>query len=108
MPHSSPQDPTPLKTDEHGVVRVGGTRVTLDQVVGPFLQGVTAEEIAMRYSSLDLADVYATIAHYLRHREEIDRYLVQQRQAAEEARATHAEVLDVSELRSRLVARQQA
>ena len=63
-------DPTPLHADEHGVVRVGGTRVTLHVVIAAFLQGATAEEIAMRYDVLSLPDVYATIAYYLRHRDE--------------------------------------
>jgi uncharacterized protein (DUF433 family) len=100
-------EPAPLRTDEHGVVRVGGTRVTLDQVVYPFLEeGVTPEEIAMRYSTLELADVYAAIAYYLRHREQVDEYLAGQRRAAQEARSEFGEVLDVSELRSRLLTRQ--
>lgn len=100
-------EPTPLRTDEHGVVRVGDTRVTLDVVVNSFLQGALAEEIAMRYDVLDLADVYATIAYYLRHRAEVDDYLARQQQAAAEARAKHSEVLDVNVLRNRLLARQQ-
>ena len=54
-------DPTPLHSDEHGVVRVGGTRVTLDQIVEPFRQGVTPEEIALRFPTLDLGVVYATV-----------------------------------------------
>jgi hypothetical protein len=36
----------PLHTDADGVVRVAGTRVTLDTVVGAFEAGATAEEIA--------------------------------------------------------------
>jgi uncharacterized protein (DUF433 family) len=99
-------DPTPLSTDCHGVVRVGGTRVTLDSVVGAFLQGATAEEIALRYDVLSLSDVYATIAHYLRHRNEIDAYLAGERSAADETREKHARTLDVDDLRARLLARQ--
>jgi uncharacterized protein (DUF433 family) len=98
-------DPTPLSTDRHGVVRVGGTRVTLDSVVGAFLQGATAEEIALRYDVLSLSDVYATIAHYLRHRNEIDAYLAGEQSAAEEAREKHARTLEVGDLRARLLAR---
>lgn len=98
-------DPIPLSTDRHGVVRVGGTRVTLDSVVGAFLQGASAEEIALRYDALSLSDVYATIAHYLRHRNEIDAYLAGEQRAAEEAREAHARTLDVDDLRARLLAR---
>lgn len=32
-------DPTPLHADDHGVVRVGGTRMTLHVVIAAFLQG---------------------------------------------------------------------
>ena len=42
----------PLETSEDGVIRVAGTRVTLQTVVIAFRQGATAEEIAQQYSSL--------------------------------------------------------
>ncbi len=65
----------PLRTDADGVVRIGVTRVTLDTVVGAFLNGCTTEEIVTKYPVLDLADVYAVIAHYLWNRATIDTYL---------------------------------
>ena len=71
----------PLKKDADGVMRVGGTRVTLDTVVHAYEQGHTAEEIVSRYPALGLADVYAVIAYYLNHRAEVADYL--QRQADE-------------------------
>jgi len=37
--------PLPLALDRHGVVKVGGTRITLDTVVKAFIRGVTAEEM---------------------------------------------------------------
>ena len=70
----------PLETNPDGVVRVGKTRVTLDTVVGVFKQGTTAEEIVHRYPSLQLADVYATIAFYLKHQQEVEAYLQQRQQ----------------------------
>jgi len=48
----------PIHTDADGVVRVAGTRVTLDTIVAAFDAGATAEEIAQQYSSISLADVY--------------------------------------------------
>jgi hypothetical protein len=43
--------PIPLEAGTDGVVRVGGTRVTLDTVVTAFKQGATAEEITItRYA----------------------------------------------------------
>ena len=40
----------PLALDADGVARVGGTRVTLDTVIGAYKRGVTAEMIVDRYS----------------------------------------------------------
>jgi uncharacterized protein (DUF433 family) len=59
-------EPVPLATDAGSVVRVGGTRVTLDTVVTAFEEGATAEEIVHQYPSLKLADIYAVIGYYLR------------------------------------------
>jgi uncharacterized protein (DUF433 family) len=80
----------PLTTDALGVVRVAGTRVTLDTVVETFLDGATAEAIQEQYPSLDLSDIYAVISYYLRHQREIDDYL-QVRQAASAAKRESAE-----------------
>ena len=67
--------PLPLKLDKTGVVRVGGTRVTLDTVVRAFVRGATAEEIAQQYPSLILSDIYATISYYLQNQEEVESIL---------------------------------
>jgi len=78
-------DPVPLvATDDGKVFRVSGTRVTLDTVIGAFHRGATAEEISQDYP-VDLADVYAVIAYYLRHHDEIEEYL-------EERATAHAEL----------------
>ena len=39
-------EPVPIHTDADGIVRVAGTRVTLDTIVAAFDAGATAEEIA--------------------------------------------------------------
>jgi uncharacterized protein (DUF433 family) len=58
--------PLPLQTDADGVVRVAGTRVTLDTIVAAFKKGATAEQIAHGYPVLTLVDIYAVITFYLR------------------------------------------
>jgi uncharacterized protein (DUF433 family) len=68
-------EPVPLRLDTGGTFRVGQTRVTLDTVVATFESGATAEEIALRCPTLELADVYAVIGYYLRHKEEVEAYL---------------------------------
>ena len=81
-----PTLPAPLRVDEDGVVRIASTRVTLDTLVRAFHDGCTPEEIASRYPSLELAEVYAVIAHYLAHRTEIDTYLAERGAQAEAIR----------------------
>ncbi len=95
----------PLQTNEDGVILVGKTRVTLDTVVAVFNQGAAAEEIAHRYPSLNLADVYATIALYLKHQQEVDAYLQQRQKQAQDIRAMNQARFDPQGLRDRLLAR---
>lgn len=95
----------PLRIDKNGVVRVGNTRVTLDTVVLAFRQGATAEEIAHQYPTLDLAEVYAVIADYLRHRAEVEGYLARRRAEAEEIRKENESRFDPTGIRERLLAR---
>lgn len=98
-------EPVPLRLDADGVVRVGGTRVTLDTVLEAFQEGATAEEIAQHYSSLDLADVYAAISYYLRHRSQVETYLRERRHRAEEVRRQNEARYDPQGIRDRLLAR---
>lgn len=95
-------DPSPLRVDEHGVVRVGGSRVMLERVVHAFDDGASAEEIVERYSSLDLADVFATLAYILRHRSEIDEYMRQSEADAVETRRLIDERSPAEGLREKL------
>jgi len=67
-----------VRMDEHGVMRVGQTRVMLDSVVAAFQQGHSAETIQQQYPALTLEQVYGAIAHYLSNRDEIDQYLERQ------------------------------
>jgi uncharacterized protein (DUF433 family) len=98
-------DPIPLHSDADGVVRVGGTRVTLDTVHQAFSDGCTAEEIVQQYPSLALADVYAVISFMLRRPEEVAAYLRRRRQAAYQIRAENEVRFDPAGIRERLLAR---
>ncbi|NEP40092.1 MAG: hypothetical protein F6K35_12950, partial [Okeania sp. SIO2H7] len=64
-----------------------------------------SEEIVYRYPSLKLADVYATIAYYLNHQQEVEAYLQQRQQQAREVRAANETKFDPQGLRDRLLAR---
>ena len=95
----------PLRADADGVIRVGGTRVTIDSVVYEFNDGATAEQIVQSYPSLSLSDVYAVIAHYLRHRKQVDEYLKDREVVAETVRRQVMERSNQKEIRQRLLAR---
>lgn len=63
------------------------------------------EEIVYRYPSLNLADVYATIAFYLKHQSEVEVYLQQRQQRSQEIREMNQARFDPQGLRDRLLAR---
>jgi uncharacterized protein (DUF433 family) len=98
-------DMSVLGTDEHGVIRVGSTRVILEMVVDSYLDGDTAETIAESFPTLSLGDVYATIGYYLRHRPEMDAYLTLRRQEAEQLQREIESKYPSNGMRERLLAR---
>ncbi len=100
------ETPIPLKTDKDGVVRIGNSRVTLDTVIAAFKEGATVEEIVSQYPSLRLADVYAVIGYYLQHQAEIETYLSQRQQIANEVRKQNEARFNQQGIRERLLARQ--
>jgi len=100
-------DAVPIRTDSSGTVRVGQSRVPIDSVVFSYLEGATADEIADQFPSLELADIYATIAYYLRHREQVDEYLRQREVEADQLRQEIELRCPPAGLRERLVARRQ-
>jgi len=67
MAEAVTSEPIPLETGSHGVMRVRGTRVTVDTVWSAFTDGASAGEIVRQYPSLSLADAYQVIGHCLRH-----------------------------------------
>jgi uncharacterized protein (DUF433 family) len=66
-----------------GRLRIEGTRVTVNQVVSLYKQGLNAEEIADQYPHLTLAQVYTALAYYHSNREEIETDLEAERAEAE-------------------------
>ena len=76
----------PLRLEEGGAIRVGKSRVSLDLLVEQFENGMTPEDLVRAYDTLELADVHAAIAYYLRHREAVRTYLKQREVEAEALR----------------------
>lgn len=85
----SPEIIVPIRTDQHGIIRIANTRVTLDVVVARYQQGETPEQINQGFPTLKLADIYAVISYYLNNKDEVDAYL---RQQDEEAAQTRREI----------------
>ena len=67
-------------------IRIKGTRIGIETVLDDYLDGISPEEIAVRYRSLTLEQVYATITYYLQNREKVDAYLEAWREYSEQAR----------------------
>jgi uncharacterized protein (DUF433 family) len=97
--------PVPLRTDEHGVMRVGKTRVPLDTVVYAFNAGASPEEIVMSYPSLELGDVYAVVNYYLHNRTEVDAYLSEREAETTRIRDENERRFPQEGIRARLLAR---
>lgn len=101
--------PVPLVVTEHGTIRIGRSRVSLDSVVHHCKLGATAEQIAYTFPSLSLADIHVAIAYYLTHREEIEEYLQRQEAEADEIQrrieSDPEHQKRMTELRERILAR---
>ena len=76
-----------VRTDEHGVMRIGQSRVVLDSVVAAFHQGHSPETIRQQYPSLRLEEVYGALTYYMAHLAEVGEYLQRQDELWERSRA---------------------
>lgn len=98
----------PLDADHDGVIRVRGTRITLDTVVEAFRHGANAEEITQQYPTLSLADVYSVVGYFLRHEAEVTAYLADRASAGAAVRRDNERRFDPQGVRDRLMARRPA
>lgn len=99
----------PFQEDAKGGLRVGHSRVLVELVVQAFQDGATPEAIAQRYPTATLADIYGVIAYYLRHRTEMEAYMVtRERQAEFVQTRIEEQQRDTTALRNRLLARRQS
>jgi uncharacterized protein (DUF433 family) len=57
-------------------IRVKGTRIGIETILTDYLElGLFAEQIAARYPSLTIEQVYATLTYYWHNRPQVDAYL---------------------------------
>jgi len=98
----------PLNFDEAGGIRIGQTRVTLDSLLAAYHAGSTPEEIAVQYPILTLTEIYAAITYYLTHPQQVEDYLEERRQMAQQLRTQITQDNNLIGLRQRLLDRGQS
>lgn len=103
----------PLTLSEDGSIRVKGTRLLIDMVIGAYKSGECPEEIFDSFPSKEytIADIYSIIAYYLTHKPKLEKYLTEREREAEEIRKQIESLPNYKEkrnqLRKMLIARQQ-
>ena len=98
-------DTVPFAVGKDGVIRVSGTRVTLDTIITAFQDGATPEQMAQQYPSVPLADLYQIIAFCLRHPADLDVYLKRRQRQAHQIRRKNEAQWPPQGIRERLVSR---
>ena len=72
-----PHENVPLRVDEeHGVIRIPGTRLKLETVIHMYYEGCTEpEEIVRSFDTLTVETVRRILEWYQTRREEVDAYM---------------------------------
>jgi len=59
-----------------GDIRIKGHRIGIEDVLYEYLcNGFSAEELAMRFPTLGLEHIYATVLYYLHNKEKVNQYI---------------------------------
>lgn len=73
-------------------IRVKGTRIGIESILYEYIyRNKTAEQIAGRFPTLKLEQIYATILYYLHNSEKVEAYLLDWLNFSREAREKQAE-----------------
>ena len=73
-------------------IRIKGHRIGIESVLYEYIhRAQTPEEIAERFPTLTLDQIYATILYYLRNKPQVDAYLTAWLEHGERARAEQAQ-----------------
>ena len=68
-----------------GRLRIDGTRMTVNQIVALYHQGLRAEEIVEQYPQRTLSEIYSVLAWYHANKDQVDKEMADE--AAAEAHA---------------------
>jgi uncharacterized protein (DUF433 family) len=98
-----------IGVDERGVAYIKGTRMKVRQIaIDRIVWRESPEEIQESYSHLTLAQVYAALAYYYDHKEQVDAEIEEADRFADEMRAKHPNRLTREELERRLREREES
>ena len=75
-----------------GLLRIDGTRMTVNQVVVWYKQGYSPEEIADQYPHLVLSQVYAALAYYHANKEEVEASLATEKEKSDQLEQAHKQI----------------
>jgi uncharacterized protein (DUF433 family) len=76
-----------LHRGSFGEIRFAGSRIDLYHVVECYNRGFSAEQIALEYDTVTLANIHKAIAYYLENTAAVDAYRATVRASADERRA---------------------
>lgn len=65
----------PIVTSPTGDAYIKGTDVRIEDVIGAYEDGQSAEEIAATHAGARLTDIYLVLSFYLKNRREVEEYL---------------------------------
>lgn len=73
-----------------GRVCIAGTRIRVQDIyVWHELQGISADEIASRFEHISMADVYAALAYFWDHRDEMQSQMQEEAAFVEQMKLKH-------------------
>lgn len=75
-----------------GLLRIDGTRMTVNQIVVWYKQGYSPEEIADQYPHLTLSQVYTALAYYHANKEEVEVSLAIEEKKSDQLEQAHKQI----------------
>ena len=101
-------EPSPFAFDQYGRAQVGGTRVTLEVLLGRYRRGDTFEDLHSGFPTVPVDALRAVIAYYGRNTGVLDRWLDTKVEEFEETRRRVEGMYETDEWRALLAARRPA
>ena len=78
-----------IEIDEKGRLRVAGLGLPVEYIIAEHLKGATAAQIQESWPHLTMAELYAALAYYYDHKDQIDAEMERDLQEFEKLRAAN-------------------